>query len=129
MAVALKLCILDPKLVKPKCVWEAVDFFNFRKFVYIFELFVYNFSKKTTISQTHFGFTNLGSKMHRFRATAIYFWQFSIGTPCKRIFRQQLQQVKPGIPIRSWNLRMNKKDEINLYCCSSLHIQIVLTGM
>ena len=32
-------------LVKPKCVWEVADFFNFRKFVYIFQLFVYNFSK------------------------------------------------------------------------------------
>ena len=46
MSVPLKLCILDPLLVKPKCVWEAVVFFNFRKFVYIFQLFVYNFSNK-----------------------------------------------------------------------------------
>ena len=49
MAVALKQCILDPKLVKPKRVWEAVDLFYFWKFVY-------NFSKKTTTSQTHFGY-------------------------------------------------------------------------
>ena len=26
MAVELKQCIFDPMLVKPKCVWEAVDF-------------------------------------------------------------------------------------------------------
>ena len=82
MAVLLKLCISHPILVKPKCVWKAVVFFNFQKFVYIFQLFVYNFSKQTTTSQTHFDFTNLWSKMHCFSATAIYFWQFSIGTPC-----------------------------------------------
>ena len=35
-AVPLELCISDPMLVKPKCVREAVVFFNFRKFVYIF---------------------------------------------------------------------------------------------
>ena len=43
MAITLKLSISDPMLVKPKCVWEAVVFFNFRK---KFQLFVYNFSKK-----------------------------------------------------------------------------------
>ena len=47
----------------------------------------------------------------------------------KNIIKQQLQHAKLGIPIRIGNLRMNKKAEINLYCCSSLHIQIVLTGM
>ena len=73
LAITLKLCISDPMLVKPKCVWEPSVFFNFQKFVYIFQLFVYNFSKKSATSQTHFGFTNLGSNMHRFRATAIYF--------------------------------------------------------
>ena len=45
MAVALKQCIFDPMLVKPKYDWKAVVFFNFQKFVYIFQLFVYNFSK------------------------------------------------------------------------------------
>ena len=39
--------------------------------------------KKLTASQTHFGFTNIGSKVHRFSSTAICFWQFSIGIPCK----------------------------------------------
>ena len=46
MLVALKRCIFDPMLVEPKCVWKLADFFNFRKFVYIFQLFVYNFSNK-----------------------------------------------------------------------------------
>jgi len=30
----------------------------------------------------HFGFSNIGSKVHRFSSSAIYFWQFSTGTPC-----------------------------------------------
>ena len=49
MGVELKRCIFDPKLVKPKCVWEVVDFFNFRKYVYNFQLFVYNFSKSLSL--------------------------------------------------------------------------------
>ena len=40
--------------------------------------------KKFTATQTHFGFTNLGLKVHRFSSTATYFRQFSIGTPCRR---------------------------------------------
>ena len=46
MAVHLKLCISDPILVKPKCVWDVVVFFNFWKFAYIFQLFVHNFWNK-----------------------------------------------------------------------------------
>ena len=46
MTVPLKICIFDTKLVKPKCVSEEVAFFNFWKFVYILQLFVYNFSNK-----------------------------------------------------------------------------------
>ena len=45
MAVTLKVCISNPMLVKPKWVTKGAVFFNFRKFVYIFQLFVYNFSK------------------------------------------------------------------------------------
>ena len=82
MAVYLKLCISDHILVKPKCVLEAVVFFNFRKFVFIFQLFVYNFSEKTSASQTHFGFTNIGSEMHSFRGTAIWNYGFWFGSPC-----------------------------------------------
>ena len=73
MAVAQRRCILAPLLEKPaKMGLRGGIFFNFRKFVYIFQLFVYNFSKrKTTASQTHFGFTNIGSEMLSFRGTAI----------------------------------------------------------
>ena len=28
LAITLKLCIFDPILVKPKCVWEAYNFFE-----------------------------------------------------------------------------------------------------
>ena len=63
LAITQKLCISDPMLVKPKCVWEAYNFFDF-------QLFVYNFSKKLYASQTHFGFTNMGTEMHSFRVIA-----------------------------------------------------------
>ena len=46
------------------------------------QLKIVNKLKKSTASQTHFGFTNTGLKVHRFSSTAIYFWQFLIGTPC-----------------------------------------------
>ena len=45
-AVTQTRCRFDPVLVKPKCVWETVVVFNFQKFVYFFQLFVYNFSNK-----------------------------------------------------------------------------------
>ena len=89
MAVPLKLCIFDLTLVKPKCVWEAVVFFNFRKFVYIFQLFVYNFFKKTSTSQTHFGFTNIGSGMPTFRDRAIWKSKFWFGSPCRFYLHKQ----------------------------------------
>ena len=47
MIVALKRGIfVDPMLVKLKCVWEFVVSYNFQKFVDIFQLCVYNFSKR-----------------------------------------------------------------------------------
>ena len=38
--------------------------------------------KKTTASQTHFGFTNIGSEMHSFTGTAIWNNGFWFGSPC-----------------------------------------------
>ena len=61
-AITQKLSISDPKLVKPKCVREAVVFFNFRKFVYIFQLFVYNFSKKLLPLKYILALLTLGQK-------------------------------------------------------------------
>ena len=83
LAITLKLCISDPMLVKPKCVWEASNFFDFQLFVYNFQLFVYNLSKKLDASQTHFGFTNIGSEMHSFRVIAKRHFKFWFGSPCK----------------------------------------------
>ena len=62
-------------LVKPKCVWEAVNCLKNCKQISKIE-------KYFTSSQTHFGFSNIVVKVHRLNFTAIYFWQFSIGTPC-----------------------------------------------
>ena len=63
MAEALKQCIVEPKLIKPKCVWMVVVFLKnckqtAEKWKQIFENW-----KKITASETHFGFTNFGSTM------------------------------------------------------------------
>ena len=59
--------------------------------VHSFQLFGYNFSKKSATSQTHFGFTNLGSNMHCFRAKNYLqpklegftkSWTFNFGQNC-----------------------------------------------
>ena len=78
IAVELKWCISKAILVKPKCVWEAENFLKRSKQTT-------EYWKISDTCQTHFGFTNIGSKMHWFSSTAIYFWQFSIGTPCTSI--------------------------------------------
>jgi len=41
-------------------------------------------AQKTTASQTHFGFTNLGSESHQLSATAIWNNKISNETPCRR---------------------------------------------
>ena len=75
-AVTSKVCIFDPTLVKPKWVWDAVVFFNFQKFCLHFSAVCLQFFKKNTTSQTHFGFTNMGSNMLTLEVTAldIYFF-------------------------------------------------------
>ena len=82
MPIELKRCIFDLKLVKPKCVLEAVVYFwkilnKQLKIVNKFKEF-----EKTIASQTYFGFTNIGSNIHHF--SSVYFWWFSIGAgaPC-----------------------------------------------
>ena len=61
-----------------------------------FKKFYENFRelKKYTTFQTHFGFTNIGSKVHRFSSTVIYFWQFSIGTSCMLHFWPNIRWAK-----------------------------------
>ena len=43
---SLKLLIFDPMLVKPKCVLEVANFFDFQKFVYILRCLFMIFQKK-----------------------------------------------------------------------------------
>ena len=69
-------------LVKPKCVWEAVVFFNIWKFIYIFQMFVYNFLKDLLPLKRILALSIFGSNMHLFWATAFYFCYFSNRTPC-----------------------------------------------
>ena len=65
-------------LVKPNCVWEEyVDFSIFENLFTTFRCLFTIFQKIYHLSNT-FCFTN----MHRFSSKAIYFWQFSIRTPC-----------------------------------------------
>ena len=42
--------------------------------------------KNSTTSQTQFGFTNMGSKMHRFNNAPFYFSNFSMGHPVNACF-------------------------------------------
>ena len=69
MAVALIRCTLDPMVAKPKCVVETEVFYiDLKPFKNVnLEL------KKSTASKPQFGFTNIGSEMQRFDATATYF--------------------------------------------------------
>ena len=58
---------------------KIVHFFYFYLFVYNYQLFVYNFSKKLFASQTHFGFTKMGSEVHSFRVIAKRHFKFWFG--------------------------------------------------
>ena len=67
LALVLNWCIFDPKLIKPKCVRELADLYNFRKFVYIFQLLIYNFSNKLPpLKHILASPTYVGSYMHCF---------------------------------------------------------------
>ena len=45
--------------------------------------------KKTATSQTHFGFTNVGSNMYQYRNRAICNNKFRFGSPCRMEFPSQ----------------------------------------
>ena len=47
------------------------------------------FSQKTSASQTHFGFTNIGSGMPTFRDRAIWKSKFWFGSPCRFYLHKQ----------------------------------------
>ena len=69
MAVTLERIIFNPSLVKPKCVLGVADFFQF-------SAVCLQFSKNSATLQTHFGFTNIASEMHRFKAMDFTWNQF-----------------------------------------------------
>ena len=71
-------------LVKPKCVRDAVVYLKNCKQTAEECKQISKNRKKPTAYQMPFGFNNMGSKMHSFRATAFNFCNFSIGTPCCR---------------------------------------------
>ena len=54
MAVALKMYWFNPMFIKPKCIWTAIIFFNFWKFVYIFSCLFSILKKNYYLSNTLF---------------------------------------------------------------------------
>ena len=75
MAVALKRGTFHSFLVYLKCVEEAVIFMKNCKQTA-------NNGKQMKIETTHFGFARIGTNMHPFSSTAIYFWILLNGTSC-----------------------------------------------
>ena len=68
-----------PHVGKAKMRLRGGSFFRFSK---KFSAVCLQFFKKTTTSQTHFGFTNMGSEMHSFRVVAKINFKFWFGLPC-----------------------------------------------
>ena len=67
---------------KAKMCLRGGRFFQFSKICLHFSAVCLQFFKKSATSQTHFGFTNIGSNMNRYRATAIWNFHVSNETPC-----------------------------------------------
>ena len=75
-----------PYVGKAKMCFRSGSFFNVSWSFQQIEIYWWKIQltlKKTTASQTHFGFTNLGLNMHRFCATAIWNSKISNETPCR----------------------------------------------
>ena len=66
MAVTLKVCWY---VGKAKMGLRGGSCFRFLKICLNFSAVCLQFFKKIDTSQTHFGFTNIGSEMHTFRVT------------------------------------------------------------
>ena len=71
-----------PNVGKAKMCLRGGRFFQFSKICLHFSAVCLQFFKKSATSQTHFGFTNIGSNMHRYKVTAIWNFHFSNETPC-----------------------------------------------
>ena len=72
MAVTLRLCISDPTLVKPKCVWEVALFLKNCK--QTAEKFKQILNKKPCRFSKHFGFAIVRWEMHGFREICNFFY-------------------------------------------------------
>ena len=66
-----------PHFGKAKMGLGGGSFFQFSKICLHFSAVCLQFFKKSATSQTHFGFDNIGSNMHHYRATAIWIFHFS----------------------------------------------------
>ena len=67
---------------------KLCNFFTFSKYYFL--------PQKTTASQTHFGFNNIGSNMYHFCATAVWNPKISNETPCtSKKHKQQKCYNKP----------------------------------
>ena len=83
-------------VVKPKCVWEMVVYFEkLKKISWKIE--------KGAASQTHFGFINIGSNMHHFSATAIFFSFFMDLRPCTK---NNENEVNSDQNLQLWLIRV-----------------------
>ena len=61
------------------------NFYTFAETLHYFTFFQnLIFNTKNSASQTNFGFSNMGSDMHSFRATAIWNTRFWFGSPCTK---------------------------------------------
>ena len=79
--ITQKWCTFDQMLDKPKCVWEAYIYFDF-------SAICLQFSKQMYASQTHFDFTNMGSKVHFFWVMSSQRSKNETWTPCIKVWRR-----------------------------------------
>ena len=74
MSLSLKRCICDFMIT------ASQTHFSYLRFFYNFLAVCLQFCEKYATFQTYFGFMNLASEMHCFRAMTINFWLFPEGS-------------------------------------------------
>ena len=74
-----------PYVGKAKMRLRAGSVFNFWRFFLYFSVVCLQFFNWTTASQTHFGFTNMGSEVLSFWVMGLKKGQFWFGSPCNYI--------------------------------------------
>ena len=116
LAITLKICVFDLMLVKPKCVWEVYIYFENCKQTA-------EKSKWMYASQMHFGFTNMGSKVDRFRFITSQRVKNGTRTPCTctlaYVGKHSVRKILPywvGNSVSNLNVKVNiimKKNSMN----------------